>query len=141
MEPFLIGFLIAISIFFVTSVIVAIRRKQRSAQNVGYVISEGAPGRYPAQQYPPPAYQHSVQPVAYVYPGQNYSHVGVQLPMQMSGMQGPAPGMQPYPAMQHRDLNPPGTTPAPEPTVLQASVEKPVSQQTHQGAVESVSQI
>ncbi|XP_030561021.1 uncharacterized protein LOC115762775 [Drosophila novamexicana] len=151
MGGFLIALSIAICIFFIVSITVLIRRQQKAKQSVGYVISEGTPvaitsathrppGGAPVTHYPPPSYQANVYPGTYAYPARTTSHVQM-IPVQVQVMPTPMPGMQTsYPPMQQRAVNN-GTMSNADLTVLPANCEKPITHQTHQGAVETVSQI
>ncbi|XP_016957683.1 MAGE-like protein 2 isoform X1 [Drosophila biarmipes] len=150
MWAFWVGLSLAFTIFFITSIMVCIRRKQKAARNVGYTISEGgapvvvtsathtAPGGYPVTQLPPPGYPASnayVAPVA--YPAQPTGNVTVQMPMPMPQhipQQMPMPGMQThgvaypqYPGAGAASMNPPPYDMAmanPGPSVMPSGYEK-----------------
>ncbi|XP_039481965.1 splicing factor-like protein 1 isoform X1 [Drosophila santomea] len=161
MWEFWVGLSIAFTIFFVTSILVCIRRKQKAARNVGYTISDTAapvvvtsathtaPGGYPVTQLPPPVYPAGN---AYVtstsYPAQTTSNVTVQMPMPMpqqnqQQMPMPMPGMQthgvaypPYPGAGAASMNPPPYDIAmanPGPSVMPAGYEKQAPYNPHFG--------
>lgn len=164
MLAFIISISIAFSIFCVISSVVILRRRQRANQNVGYIINDGgtrvmAPGAIsqthyqqgcvpvthytqggvpvtqytqqgvPVIRYPPPAYQ----PNGYPYP------TSTQLSVQLTASPG---SYTPNPPMQQRVINDGNANGAAAAvSVLPDSDEKKPIQQTHLGAVETVSQI
>ncbi|XP_023174104.2 uncharacterized protein LOC111601628 [Drosophila hydei] len=151
MEAFIITLSILTSIFFIVSIIVIIRRQQKAKEGIGYVINEAPAGRIPPGgvatthgqavvapvYYAPPSYQSHGYPTTYVYP----THAVSQIQVQVQGMPAPLNGMPPnYPPMQQRAANEANMANA-ELNILPASLEKSSPHQTHQGAVETVSQI
>ncbi|XP_017027785.1 annexin A11 isoform X2 [Drosophila kikkawai] len=140
---------ILFSVFFITTIVVCIRRKQKAAQNVGYTISESAPvvvtsathtapGGYPVTQLPPPGYPAGNAYAPAPYPAQTTGNVTVQMPMPMpqqhQQMPMPMPGMQThgvsypaYPGAGPANMNPPPYDMAmanPGPSVMPAGYEK-----------------
>eukprot|EP00099_Drosophila_melanogaster_P005431 NP_001246286.1 uncharacterized protein Dmel_CG17574, isoform G [Drosophila melanogaster] len=163
MWAFWVGLSIAFAIFFITSFVVCIRRRQKAARNVGYTISEGvapvvvtsathtAPGGYPVTQLPPPGYPSSNAYVtATSYPVQTTGNVTVQMPMPMSHqnqqqmpMPMPMPGQQThgvayptYPGAGAANMNPPPydmSMANPGPSVMPAGYEKQAPYNPHFG--------
>ncbi|KAM7341912.1 uncharacterized protein ACRADG_009518 isoform 11-T11 [Cochliomyia hominivorax] len=116
MEAFLIGLIIGLIIFIITSTIVIIRRRKNNTRYPGQVMSapvvvtsatHTAPSGYPVTQMPVGATTTAYQTHAVVtpYPRQD---VPAHMQMPMPPSQYPVAGAQPpYPPMPAGNMNPP----------------------------------
>ncbi|XP_017960110.2 uncharacterized protein LOC108653810 [Drosophila navojoa] len=147
MEAFIISLCICISIFILVSIVALIIREQKAKENVGFVINDATRAHVPPggiaathgqaaglpSYYPPAGCQTHVYPPAYVYPAQAVSQIQVQVQSIPAPINSAPPNYQ-------RAVNE-GNTANAELNILPASLEKSLTQQTHRGAVETVSQI